>query len=86
MIYLIFNRATGVSYRRRLLRLRASVVVQDHTVRLPLGGPQLHVLLVSGAVHQCCAPGPEGRSGDNAEGAREWRGAAEGEKGLEEDQ
>ena len=44
------TRTTGVSCRRRLLQLRASVVVQGHRVCLPLGGPQLHVLSVSGVV------------------------------------
>ena len=73
------TRTTGVSCRRRLLRLWASVVVQDHTVRLPSGGPQLRVLSVSGAVRQCRAPEPAGRAAGGTEGTRGRRGAVEGE-------
>ena len=40
---------TGVSCRRRLLQLWASVLVQHHVVRLPFGGPQLRFLSVSGS-------------------------------------
>ena len=73
------TRTTGVSCRRRLLRMRASVVVQDHAVRLPSGGPQLRVLLVSGVVRQCRAPDPEGQTADDTGGPRGQRGAAEAE-------
>ena len=54
--------------------------VQDHTVRLPLGGPQLRVLSVSGAVRQCRSPDPAGQAADDAGGTRGQRGAAEGEE------
>ena len=62
------------------MRLRASVVVQDHVVRLPSGGPQLHVLSVSGAVRQCRAPDPAGQAAEDAGGTRGRRRAAEGEE------
>ena len=42
--------------------MQVPVVLQDHVLRLPLGRPQLHVLLVSGAVRQCRAPDPTGRA------------------------
>ena len=48
-------------------------------MRLLSGGPQLRVLSVSGAVCQCCAPDPSGRTADDAEGTKGRSGAAEGE-------
>ena len=42
--------------------MRAPVVVQDHGVWLLLGGPQLRVLSVSGAVRQQRAPDPAGHA------------------------
>ena len=57
----------------------ALVVVQDHAVLLPSGGPQLRVLLVSGAMRQCRAPDPAGQAADDARDTRGQRGAAVGE-------
>ena len=57
---------TGGSYRRRLLRMRAPVAMQDHAVWLPSGGPPLRVLLVSGAVCQRRAPDPAGQAAPDA--------------------
>ena len=73
------TRTTGGSCRRRLLQMRAPVIVQDHVVWLPSGGPQLRVLSVSGAVRQCRAPNPAGQAADDARETRGRRGAAEGE-------
>ena len=58
----------------------STVVVYDRAVRLPLGRPQLRVMLVSVAVRQCRAPDPAGRAADDTEGTRVRRGAAEGEE------
>ena len=80
------TRTTGVSCRWRLLRLRPSVIVQDHAVRLPLGGPQLCVLSVSGAVRQYRAPDPAGRAADDAggdKGTDRGSGAVRGNRGGE---
>ena len=74
------TRTTGVSCRRRLLRMRAPIVVQDHVVWLPSGGPHLRVLSVSGVVCQCRAPDPAGQAADNAGGTRRRIGSAEGEE------
>ena len=71
---------TGLSCRRRLLRMRVSVVLQEHAVRLQSGRPQLCVLLVSGAVRQRCAPDPAGRAADDTERTRGRRGEAEREE------
>ena len=70
---------TGGSCRQRLLQMRAPVVMQDHVVWLPSGGPQLRVLLVSGAVRQCRAPDLEGQAASDARETRGRRGAEEGE-------
>ena len=59
--------------------MRDPVVVQDHAVWLPSGGPQLRVLSVSGAVRQRRAPDPAGQAVDNAGETRGWRGEVEGE-------
>ena len=70
------TRPTGGSCRQRLLRMRAPVVVQDHAMWLPSGGPQLRVLLVSGAVRQRCAPDLSGQAADDAGENSRRRGAA----------
>ena len=59
--------------------MRASVVVQDHVMWLPGGGPQLRVLLVSGAVRQCRAPDLAGQTADDVGETSGRRGEAEGE-------
>ena len=72
------TRPTGRSCRRRLLQIWAPVVVQDHAMWLPGGGPQLRVLSVSGAVRQRRAPDPEGQTaydaGETGNGAGRRRG------------
>ena len=73
------TRTTSVSCRQRLLRMRAPVVVQDHAVWLPSGGPELCVLLVSGAVRHRHALDPAGQAADDKRETRGRRGAAEGE-------
>ena len=76
------TRQTGGSFRQRLLRMWAPVVVQDHAVRLLGGGPQLHILSVSGAVRQHHAPDPAGPAESDANKTRGRRGAAEGETAM----
>ena len=74
---------TVLSCRRCLLLLRATVVLQDHVMRLLSGRPQLRVLLVSGAVHQLCTPDLAGQALDDAERIRRRRGEAEGEEATQ---
>ena len=60
--------------------MQAPVVVQDHAVRLPLGGQKMRVLSVSGAVRQCRAKNKAGQATDDAGGIWDRREEAGGEE------